>query len=318
MAGGFKRSAYQQAADLTSYSIIDGDHVDLEHRDIPIARALAGEADTDVLLKPGDVLTIRQIGGWNDVGGAISVGGEVMHPGRYGIQRGEHLSSILKRAGGFSTEAYPYAAILDRAQVREAAAKSREELVAKVQAQNATGSTGTSASSRSSGGISATERERQQLLGKLKQIQPSGRLLVHISPQIEKWENTQADVEVRPGDTLYIPKRPNFVMVAGQVYNPVAITFNSGKHASWYLKQAGGPTGLANKKEIFVVRANGTVVGRGSGEWWTGNVLSTTLQAGDTVYVPEKGAGSGLFKTLSQSITLLSGAAVAVSVIRSF
>jgi hypothetical protein len=84
------------------------------------------------------------------------------------------------------------------------------------------------------------------------------------------------------------------------------------------LKQAGGPTGLANKKEIFVVRANGTVVGRGSGEWWTGNVLSTTLQAGDTVYVPEKGAGSGLFKTLSQSITLLSGAAVAVSVIRSF
>ena len=64
MAGGFKRSAYRQAADLTSYSVIDGDHVDLEHRDIPIGRALAGEADTDVLLKPGDVLTISQIGGW--------------------------------------------------------------------------------------------------------------------------------------------------------------------------------------------------------------------------------------------------------------
>jgi protein involved in polysaccharide export with SLBB domain len=318
MSGGFKRSAYQQAADLTSYSIIDGDHVDLEHRDIPIARALAGEADTDVLLKPGDVLTIRQIGGWNDVGGAISVGGEVMHPGRYGIQRGEHLSSILKRAGGFSTEAYPYAAILDRAQVREAAAKSREELVAKIQEQNVTGSAGTSASSRSSGGISPTERDRQQLISKLKQIQPSGRLLVHVSAQIEKWENTQADVEVRPGDTLYIPKKPNFVMVAGQVYNPVAITFSSGKQAKWYLKQAGGPTGLANKKEIFVVRANGTVVGHGSGEWWTGNVLSTTLQAGDTVFVPEKGAGPSLYKALTQSISLLSGAAVAVSVIRSF
>ena len=33
MAGGFKISAYQQAADLTSYSVIDGDHVDLDHRD---------------------------------------------------------------------------------------------------------------------------------------------------------------------------------------------------------------------------------------------------------------------------------------------
>ena len=106
---------------------------------------------------------------------------------------------------------------------------------------------------------------------KLKQLQPNGRMLIHVSSQIEKWQGTQADVEVRSGDTLYIPKRPTFVMVAGQVYNPIAITFSTGKHAGWYLKQAGGPTTLANKKEIFVVRANGTVVGRGSGEWWSGN-----------------------------------------------
>ena len=321
MSGGFKRSAYQQAADLTSYSVIDGDHVDLDHREIPIGRALAGEADTDVVLKPGDVLTIRQIGGWNDIGGAVSVSGEVMHPGRYGIQRGEHLSSILKRAGGFSNEAYPYAAILDRAQVREAAAKSREEMVAQIQAQNAgaSGSPGSSSSTSSSrASAAAQERERQQLLAKLKQLQPNGRMLIHVSSQIEQWEGTQADVEVRAGDTLYIPKRPTFVMVAGQVYNPIAITFSTGKHAGWYLKQAGGPTSLANKKEIFVVRANGTVVGRGSGEWWSGNVLSTTLQAGDTIFVPEKGAGAGIFKNLTQTISLLSGAAVAVSVIRTF
>jgi protein involved in polysaccharide export with SLBB domain len=321
MAGGFKISAYQQAADLTSYSVIDGDHVDLDHREVPIGRALAGEADTDVLLKPGDVLTIRQIGGWNDIGGAVSISGEVMHPGRYGIQRGEHLSSILKRAGGFSGEAYPYAAILDRAQVREAAAKSREEMVTQLQAQTAgaPGSTGSSSSSPSSrNNAVAQERERQQLLAKLKQLQPNGRLLIHVTSQIEKWEGTPADVEVRAGDTLYIPKRPAFVMVAGQVYNPIAITFSSGKHANWYLKQAGGPTTLANKKEIFVVRANGTVVGRGSGDWWSGNVLGTTLQAGDTVFVPEKGAGAGIFKNLSQTISLLSGAAVAVSVIRTF
>jgi protein involved in polysaccharide export with SLBB domain len=315
MAGGFKRSAFQQAADLTSYSVIDGDHVDLEHREVAIGRALAGEADTDVLLKPGDVLTIRQIGGWNDIGGSISVSGEVMHPGRYGIQPGERLSSILKRAGGFSPEAYPYAALLDRAQVRQAAAKSREDMVTQIQAQNAVGNPGTSSRS---GSASSQERERQQLLNKLKQLQPSGRLLIHVSSQIEKWQNTQVDVEVRPGDTLYIPKKPTFVMVAGQVYNPIAITFSVGKHASWYLKQAGGPTTLANKKEIFVVRANGTVVGRSSGEWWSGNVLSTTLQAGDTIFVPEKTPSGGIFKNLSQSISLLSGAAVAVSVIRTF
>ncbi len=309
VAGGFKRSAYRQTADLTSYSVIDGDHVDLEHREVNIERALSGEADTDVILKPGDVLTVRQIGGWNDIGGSIAITGEVMHPGRYGIDRGERLSSILKRAGGFSSEAYPYAALLDRASVREAAAKSREEMVARIQEQAMTGPRETVAS----------QRERQQLVNRLKEIQPSGRMLIHIGPQIEKWQNTIADVEVRPGDSLYIPKRPNFVMVAGQVYNPTAITFSPGKHANWYLKQAGGPTSLANKKDIFVVRGNGTVVGRGSSEWWSGNALNVTLNAGDTIFVPEKGAGSSsVFKNLSQSIQLLSGAAVAVSVIRTF
>ncbi|HKV92100.1 MAG TPA: SLBB domain-containing protein [Candidatus Angelobacter sp.] len=312
-AGGFKRSAYQQSADLTSYSVIDGDHVELEHREVRIDRALAGEADTDVLLKPGDVLTIRQIGGWPDIGGAINVTGEVMHPGRYGIERGERLSSILKRAGGFSSQAYPYAAILDRAAVREAAAKSRQDMVSRIQDQaiSTPGSTRTQ--------MLANQREQQQLLNRLKQIQPSGRMLIHITEPIEKWANTIADVEVRPGDAIYIPKKPNFVMVAGQVYNPTAITFSPGKHANWYLKQAGGPTSLANKKDIFVVRANGTVVGRGSGEWWSGNVLGATLQPGDTVFVPDKaGGGSTLFKNLSQSMGLLSGAAVAVAAIKSF
>src|SRR5262249_11847243 len=97
LAGGFKRSAFTQAADLASYSVVEGGHVEVEHREVPIARALGGEPDTDVRLKPGDSLTIRQLGGWNDIGGAISVTGEVMHPGRYGIQEGERLSSILKR-----------------------------------------------------------------------------------------------------------------------------------------------------------------------------------------------------------------------------
>lgn len=309
LAGGFKRSAYQDSADLSSYSIVNGDRVELDHREIPIGRALAGEQDTDVVLKPGDVLTIRQIGGWNDIGGAINVMGEVLHPGRYGIQRGEHLSSILKRAGGFSSEAYPYGAILERAQVRELSAKNREEMISKLQDQ--TSSAGRTATSSSA-------RQNQQLIDKLKQIQPSGRLLIHVGTDVNKWANTPMDVEVRPGDSLYVPKKPNFVMVAGQVYSPAAITYSQGKHAGWYLRQAGGPTSIANKKDMFIVRANGTVVGKGSGEWWSGSIMSTILQPGDTIYVPDKAAGSGIFKNLSQSVQILSGAAVAASVIRTF
>jgi protein involved in polysaccharide export with SLBB domain len=232
-----------------------------------------------------------------------------MHPGRYGIQNGERLSSILKRAGGFREDAYPYGAVLDRAQVREFSAKSREEMIAKLQEQSSSGPRPTF--------VSAASRQNQQLIDKLRQIPPNGRMVIHITSDIEKWEGTDVDVEVRPGDSLVIPKRPNFVMVAGQVYNPTAITYSQGKHAGWYLRQAGGPTSTANKKDIFVIRANGTVVGKGSGEWWSGNVMSSVLQPGDTIYVPDKVGGSGIFKNFGQSVQILSGVAVAASVIRS-
>jgi protein involved in polysaccharide export with SLBB domain len=309
LAGGFKRDAYQERADLTSYSIVDGSRVELEHRAIPMGRALAGDPDTDVVLKPGDVLTVEQMGGWNDIGGNISVSGEVLHPGRYGIQRGERLSSILRRAGGYTAEAYPYGAVLERAQVREFSVKNREEMVTKLQEQSTGGSRLES---------SGTMRQRQQLIDRVRQLPPSGRMLIHISGSIEKWENTPVDVEVRPGDSVIIPKRPNFVMVAGQVYNPAAITYSKGKSAGWYLRQAGGPTSVADKKDIFVVRANGTVVGRGSREFWSGNAGHTVLQPGDTIYVPDKVAGSGHLKNVGQMVQILSGVAVAASVVRTF
>jgi protein involved in polysaccharide export with SLBB domain len=185
LSGGFKRSAFQETADLSSYSIVNGAKVELDHRQIPIGRALAGEPDTDVVLKPGDVLTIGQIGGWNDIGGAINITGEVLHPGRYGIQQGEHLSAILKRAGGFTGEAYPYGAVLDRAQVREFSAKGREEMISKIQDQTATGPRTST--------LSATARQNQQLIDKLRQIPLNGRMVIHISADVRKWEGTAGD-----------------------------------------------------------------------------------------------------------------------------
>ncbi|HEX7288700.1 MAG TPA: SLBB domain-containing protein [Candidatus Angelobacter sp.] len=310
MAGGFKRGAFRDSAELTSYEVLNGSRVDLDHRTVAIARAMAGEPDTDVLLKPGDVLTISMIGGWTDIGGAVNVVGEILHPGRYGIQPGEKLSAVLKRAGGLTQDAYTYGAILDRAQVREFSARNRDEMIAKLMEGNI-------ATARTSS--TTVNRQNQELVNRLRQIQPSGRMVIHISPDIAKWENTPADVDVRPGDSIFIPKQPNFVMVAGQVYSSSAITFSKGKSAGWYLAQAGGPTSTANKKDIFVIRANGTVVGRNTSEWWSGGVTSTILQPGDTIYVPDKvQGGSAIFKNVSQSVQILSGAAVAASVIRTF
>ncbi len=86
---------------------------------VSISSALAKNPDPVIALHNGDVLTIRGLPGWNDLGASITVKGEVTNPGTYGIRPGERLSSILERAGGFQPDAYPYGAILRRTQVRE-------------------------------------------------------------------------------------------------------------------------------------------------------------------------------------------------------
>jgi len=121
-----------------------------------------------------------------------------------------------------------------------------------------------------------------------------GRLVIKISADVASWANTPADIELRSGDVLTVPKRPGIILVSGQVYNATAITFVPGKDAEWYLRRAGGATDLANRKEIFVIRANGLVVGRRSGGWYQEKVLSTRLNPGDVVVVPQKIVGGSV------------------------
>jgi protein involved in polysaccharide export with SLBB domain len=288
-----------------------------EHVAIPIGRAMAGETDTDVRLHDGDVLTIRQLAGWNDIGSLITVKGEVMHPGDYGIQEGERLSSILNRAGGLRADAYPYGAILERGQVREMEEKNRADLIRQVAGQESSfkliPDVGDAEDKLAK---SATLEQWHATLDQLENTPPAGRLVIHISRDVSKWANTPADIEVRAGDTLFIPKAPSYVVVNGQVYNPTAISYRPGKSAGWYLRQAGGPTNMANKKAVFVIRGDGSVVGgKGSGEWFTGDVLSAELRPGDMVFVPEKALGGSLvWRNTLQAAQLLSTAAIAVSV----
>jgi len=103
-AGGLKRSADTNTADLTRYAASGGTS---QHLQISLASLSNGNASEDLLLHSGDVLAIRQVPGWGDIGAAVKVNGEVMHPSTYGIRPGEQLSSALQRAGGFTGQAYP-------------------------------------------------------------------------------------------------------------------------------------------------------------------------------------------------------------------
>ena len=297
MAGGFKRDALLESADLTSYRIVDGTKVVSERDSIRIGDAvLHDDGGADVRLKPADVLTVHQITGWNDIGSSITLEGEVAHPGNYGIQQGERLSSILRRAGGLRDSSYPAGAVLLRDEVRRLEEKSREELIRQIETSSTAARMSPSLGSNDqSATLQLIAQQQEQVLARLKSQPVTGRLVIHISTDIASWENTPADIEVRAGDVLRIPKRPGFVLVSGQVYNSSAITFTPDKTAGWYLRRAGGATEIANTRDIFIIRANGSVVGRRSGSLFDHDVLATRLDAGDVVVVPQKIIGASVF-----------------------
>jgi protein involved in polysaccharide export with SLBB domain len=242
--------------------------------------------------------------------------GEVAYPGSYGFQEGERLSDVLRRAGGLRPTAYPEGAVLTRLDVAKLEKKSREELIHQIETTSAASHLSPSvAGSDQAASLQAIQQQQDQILARLRSQPVSGRLVIHIDPAIEAWAGTAADIEVRSGDTLRIPKRPGFVLVSGQVYNASAITIMPGKTAEWYLQRAGGTSETANRKEIFVIRANGSVVGRRSGSWYEHDVLSTKLDAGDTIVVPQKIVGvSATWRNLLSVAQVTASLAIAAAV----
>jgi protein involved in polysaccharide export with SLBB domain len=318
MAGGFRRSAYREEADLSSYVVQDGKQVLVKHNDLAIQKVLDGDKSADVALKPGDALSVRRLSGWQDIGAAVVISGEVEHAGNYGIENGERLSSLLRRAGGFRSDAFPYAAILERVQVRELNNQARQEMIRRVEDTPVeVGSapiSATNSDSQADTREKLLEAQRQQILANLRSLPPNGRLVINITSDISRWENTSRDVELRPGDTLYIPKRPEFVMASGQVYNPVAISYVPGKRLGWYFHKAGGSTPQGNKRNVYVLRADGSVVPRKAG-WFGDNFMNLQMRPGDTIFVPEKiSGGSQIWQNIVGTAQVMSAIALPLAI----
>jgi polysaccharide export outer membrane protein len=311
-AGGLKLSADTKTADLTHYTWQDDKQVTGKQERILLADAMANGPEGSPILNNGDVLTIPQVPGWNDLGASISIRGEVVHPGAYGIRPGERVSSVLARAGGFAPAAYPYGALLLRSEVQKIEQRSYGELIQRVREQQ-TAVRLTAASSNDPDQKASAESalvQWQTTLDSLLNTPPTGRVTVQLSSNTKEWANTSRDVTVRAGDVLIIPKRPSYVLVQGQVYGATAVAYRPGKSAKWYLSQAGGTTNMANKRATFVIRANGTVVGSHSSFWVSGEGLSVALQPGDMVVVPEKALGGPpVWKSIFQNAQVLSSIA---------
>jgi polysaccharide export outer membrane protein len=312
IGGGLILGADTQSADLTKYQWKKQTELTGQHETIALSAAISGDATANVSLHNGDVLTIRQLPGWNDLGASIRVNGEVKHPGTYGIRPGERLSSVLERVGGFLPAAYPKGIVFQREEVRQLEKKSRDDLIQHIRLEPTAIKPSLQESGQDQAALAAAAlAQRDSAIAALQQAPIAGRLVVRLPNDIARFRGSPDDIEVRRGDTVFIPKMPQFVVVTGQIYSSNAITYRQGRNAAWYLQQAGGPTEQANQKATFIIRANGSIVSNQGSGLWNGGALSTNVEPGDTIVVPEKaiGGSSAAWKNLIAISQLASAAA---------
>jgi len=277
-AGGVTEQAYLKEAEITRYQVMNGEKRVSEHLAVNLKAALAGDTSANVLLQPYDVLTVRQLSNWRAVE-HVTLKGEVRFPGVYPVEDGEHLSSLLKRAGGYTDKAYLRAAVFTRESIRKAQQDKIDTMVKKLEDEVARmkGEASASTDPKALAAVSSAEA----VLAQMKKTKATGRLVLTLK-DVDALKGTDFDVRLRDGDALYVPKKPDEVLVLGQVYNTTAMLYEKSMSVDDYIQRSGGMTQHADESHIYVVHASG-IVEPLKGSWGH----KTKVYPGDAIMVPE-------------------------------
>ena len=218
----------------------------------------------------------------------VRVEGEVKRPGDYILPPGSRIEDAIRAAGGLTAAAYPFGAEFTRESVRKVQVANYERALRDFEtdmAKNQANQRATSAEELSSQAAAAQSNAR--LLERLRQIQPTGRVVLQLPPDA----TTLPNLALEDGDTLTVPQRGSSVGIFGSVFNTGSFVFEPSHSTQQYLALAGGPTRGADKASIFMIRANGSVVSaqQGASFWHSGSDFAdAVVQPGDTIFVPEE------------------------------
>ncbi len=288
--GSLEDSAFRGQAELTRYAVIDGDIRKTELIPVNLAAIRRGDPGADLPLKPYDILVIKSIPMWMEPG-SIELAGEVRFPGIYPIHQGETLHSVLERAGGFTDTAFPYGAIFIREELKKREKDQLELLANRMQGDLAALSleavASSAATSNAGGGAAAATglAVGQQLLAQLRDTKPVGRLVINVEGVLKGRPGALGDVLLRNGDRLLVPKKTQEITILGEVQAPTSHVYQPGLTRADYIAKSGGTTQKADRKRIYIVRANGDVVS-GERSGWFRRSQSVEMRPGDTIVVP--------------------------------
>jgi len=253
---------------------------------IDLSKAMEGDPQHNLALEMNDYLLVRSVPEWQ-LYKTVTVSGEVKFPGTYTIAKGEKLSSLIERTGGFADKAYLQGAAFTRESVRKLQQKNLDDSIDRLEQQmlsQAAISAQTALSSEDALQQRAVAEQQKAIITKMRAAKAQGRMVIKLDT-IDKFKSSVYDVELEDGDSLIVPERPNSVQVIGSVYNSTAFVYEPGSTVSSFINKAGGPTRFAEDKDIFILKVDGSAVSkRQSGMFF----MSSRLDPGDTIVVPEQ------------------------------
>jgi polysaccharide biosynthesis/export protein len=273
--GGMSEAAYAIDAELTRYTVVNGEYRETELITVNLASVLRGDAAANLAIGPYDYLNVKEVSRWRGEE-SVTLRGEVVFPGTYPIRRGEKLSSLLARAGGLTDLAFPGGAVFTRVEIRESQREQLETLAQRVERDLA-------AISISDPNSASTITTGQSLIDQLRNAVATGRLVIYLNDLVAGDMN--ADVVLKGGDQLLVPDERQEVNVLGEVQYAASHLYARNLTRDEYINRSGGLSQRADRKRIYVVRASGEVVAN-SGAGWFQRGGGAEIQPGDSIVVP--------------------------------
>jgi protein involved in polysaccharide export with SLBB domain len=273
--GGMSDAAYVTEAELTRYSVVNGEYRQTELVAVNLAALRSGDTGANLALAPYDYLSIKEVSRWRGQE-TVTLRGEVVFPGTYPIRQGETLRSVLERAGGLTDFAFPQGSVFTRVQIRERQREELRTLANRVESDLAS-------LSLSDPDAGDAINIGQTLLTQLRNTEPTGRVTIRLDEIIAGQSTTE--IILQDGDELSVPEFRQEVAVLGEVQYPTSHIHEPGLGREDYIGRSGGLTSRADEDRVYVVRANGEVVTAGGGRWFDRSA-GLEIRPGDTVVAP--------------------------------
>lgn len=268
---------------------------------MPGPQVVDAAAFATTTLRPGDILQVlpqnNLIQPIDEQSVLVRIEGEVRKPGNYYVAPGTPLSEVVTKAGGLTPLAYPFGVEFKRKSVVVQQRRSFEEALNLFELTLATAPL-TANNSLDQGRQQNQIAAARATLSVLREAEPDGRLVLDIEPDAQ---SLPGGVLLENGDQIVVPARPTSIGVFGAVYRPAS--FQIGRRGPLrikdYVEQAGGTVRSADRGNIFVVRANGSVLTRDNG------AMNERALPGDVVFVPIKTNRSDLLSWIGQVSSIM-------------